>query len=300
MSRPRRRPLAAAVPDARAVVARTDAGAAHRPRGRGATPRDRWGDAGTHGPRAGGSTRRRHDRAADGAVAGGPALERRLEPHAPVRARPAPRGGPPAYCGDLSSGRRPREQSAVLRSPSRPGDPRPLPVAASRSPGSTRRRCVSRSALSGPRLSGTARRRPLSAHRGPSPLPRRHRARSRRGQRHRLSPSEQELLAAASVVGAVFGAPLVAAALAWPVTDVEDVCAGLAERQQFVRPSGDVVHWPDGTALENYAFLHAVYQALWQERVRVSTRRVWHQRIAERLERAYGDQAGDRSEEHTS
>ena len=112
-------------------------------------------------------------------------------------------------------------------------------------------------------------------------------------QRQRLSPSEQEMLAAASVVGAVFGAPLVAAALEWPVTDVEDVCAGLAERQQFVRPSGDVVHWPDGTALESYAFLHAVYQALWQERVRVSTRRVWHQRIAERLERAYGDQAGD-------
>ena len=112
-------------------------------------------------------------------------------------------------------------------------------------------------------------------------------------QRQRLSTSEQEMLAAASVVGAVFSAPLVAAALECPVADVEDACARLAERQQFVRPHGDVVQWPDGTALERYAFLHAVYQALWQERVGVSTRRLWHQRIAERLERAHGNQARD-------
>jgi hypothetical protein len=112
-------------------------------------------------------------------------------------------------------------------------------------------------------------------------------------QRQRLSPSEQEMLAAASVVGAVFGAPLIAAALECPIADVEDACARLAERQQFVRPGGDVVHWPDGTALERYSFLHAVYRALWQERVGVSTRRVWHQRIGERLERAHGDQAGE-------
>jgi len=111
-------------------------------------------------------------------------------------------------------------------------------------------------------------------------------------QRERLSPGEQAILAAASVVGAAFGAPLVAAALQCPIADVEDACARLAERQLFVRPA-DVVHWLDGTAAARYAFLHAVYQTLWQERVGVSTLPAWHLRIAERLEQAHGAHAGE-------
>jgi DNA-binding winged helix-turn-helix (wHTH) protein/tetratricopeptide (TPR) repeat protein len=111
-------------------------------------------------------------------------------------------------------------------------------------------------------------------------------------QRERLSPAEQETLAAASVVGPVFSAPLVAAALERAVAEAEDTCTRLAERQLFVRPV-DVVRSPDRTAAASYAFVHAVYQALWHERVGVSTRRAWHRRIAERLERAHGDQSGE-------
>jgi DNA-binding winged helix-turn-helix (wHTH) protein/tetratricopeptide (TPR) repeat protein len=111
-------------------------------------------------------------------------------------------------------------------------------------------------------------------------------------QRERLSAPEQEVLAAASVVGATFHVPLVAAALERPVADVEDTCARLAERQLFVRTAADIA-WPDGTPAATCAFVHAVYQALWQERVGVSARRAWHLRIAERLERAHAEQSGE-------
>ena len=111
-------------------------------------------------------------------------------------------------------------------------------------------------------------------------------------QRERLAREDRDILAAASLVGSRFAAPLVAAALRRPLVDVEERCARLAEQQLFVRPT-DIVHWPDGTTAVGYTFRHAVYQALWRERVGVSAGRAWHRQIAERLEAAHGEAAAD-------
>jgi predicted ATPase len=65
-------------------------------------------------------------------------------------------------------------------------------------------------------------------------------------QRERLQPDEQQVLEAASVVGMEFSVTAVAAALESEVVAIEDHCARLSERQQFLRPAG-IAEWPDGT-----------------------------------------------------
>ncbi|MBI3801970.1 MAG: AAA family ATPase [Deltaproteobacteria bacterium] len=111
-------------------------------------------------------------------------------------------------------------------------------------------------------------------------------------QRERLLPTEQRVLAAASIAGREFSAAAVAAALATDVVEVEEQCAGLAERQQFLRPAG-ITEWPDGTLAARHGFLHALYQQLWHERVSVGRQRQWHLRIGERKEAAYGNRANE-------
>ncbi|NOT53365.1 MAG: AAA family ATPase, partial [Deltaproteobacteria bacterium] len=106
-------------------------------------------------------------------------------------------------------------------------------------------------------------------------------------QGERLSRAAQHILEAGSVAGVEFSAAAVAAALAWDVADIEEQCAALAGRQQFLRPAG-IAEWPDGTRAARYGFLHALYQQLWHERVSVSQLQRWHLRIGERKEAAYG------------
>jgi predicted ATPase len=64
----------------------------------------------------------------------------------------------------------------------------------------------------------------------------------------------------------------------------------LGERQQFLRPAG-IAEWPDGTVAARYGFVHALYQHLWSERVRVEKQQQWHLRVGERKEAAWGPQA---------
>ena len=107
-------------------------------------------------------------------------------------------------------------------------------------------------------------------------------------QGERLSRVAQRILEAGSVAGMEFSAAAVAAALAWDVADIEEQCAALAGRQQFLRPAG-IADWPDGTRAARYGFLHALYQQLWHERVSVSQLQRWQVRIGERKEAAYGE-----------
>ncbi len=107
-------------------------------------------------------------------------------------------------------------------------------------------------------------------------------------QGERLSRAAQRILEAGSVAGMEFSAAAVAAALAWDVADIEEQCAALAGRQQFLRLAG-IADWPDGTRAARYGFLHALYQQLWHERVSVSQLQRWHVRIGERKEAAYGE-----------
>jgi DNA-binding winged helix-turn-helix (wHTH) protein/predicted ATPase len=111
-------------------------------------------------------------------------------------------------------------------------------------------------------------------------------------QRARLRRKTRRVLEAASVAGMEFSAPEVAAALETAVTAVEDQCAQLAAQQQFLRPAG-ISEWPDHTMAARYAFLHAVYQAVWHEQVSPTRLQEWHRRIGERKEVAYGDRTGE-------
>jgi len=111
-------------------------------------------------------------------------------------------------------------------------------------------------------------------------------------QRARLRPKTRRVLEAASVAGVEFSAPEVAAALETAVVAVEEQCAQLAARQQFLRPAG-ISEWPDHTLAARYAFLHAVYQAVWHEQVSPTRLQEWHRRIGARKETAYGARAGE-------
>jgi predicted ATPase len=106
-------------------------------------------------------------------------------------------------------------------------------------------------------------------------------------QGERLARAAQRILEAGSVAGMEFSAAAVAAALAWDVAAIEEQCAALAGRQQFLRPAG-IAEWPDGTRAARYGFLHALYQQLWHERVTASQLQRWHLRIGERKEVGYG------------
>src|SRR4030095_11402579 len=95
---------------------------------------------------------------------------------------------------------------------------------------------------------------------------------------------------AASVAGVEFSAAAVAAGVNLEEIDVEERCAALARREQFLRARGTAV-WPDGTVAARYGFIHAVYQEGVYEWVPAG-RRVWlHQRIGARQEAGYGAQA---------
>jgi len=108
----------------------------------------------------------------------------------------------------------------------------------------------------------------------------------------RLQAETRRVLEAASVAGMEFSAAEVAAALETAVADVEEQCARLAAQQQFLRPAG-ISEWPDQTMAARYAFLHAVYQAVWHEQVIPAQLQAWHRRIGERKEIAYGKEAGE-------
>jgi DNA-binding winged helix-turn-helix (wHTH) protein/tetratricopeptide (TPR) repeat protein len=111
-------------------------------------------------------------------------------------------------------------------------------------------------------------------------------------QRTRLSPHDQRLLQAASVAGFEFSAAALAAAVQQDPVDIEERCAPLVERRQFLRPVG-ISEWPDGTRAARYGFLHALYQEIWHEQVSVGRHQQWHLRLGERKEAAYGDRASD-------
>ena len=74
------------------------------------------------------------------------------------------------------------------------------------------------------------------------------------------------------------------------VEGMEDCCAGLAQRGQFLRASG-LETWPDGTVTERYAWQHAVYQEAIYARGPEGRRLRLHRRIGAREEAGYGAQA---------
>ena len=108
----------------------------------------------------------------------------------------------------------------------------------------------------------------------------------------KLSPDEQRILEAASVVGADFSAAAVAAALERPVSDIENSCTQLSRHEQFISAQG-FSEWPDGTVASSFRFHHALYSEVLYQRMPAGHRVELHRRIAEREEKAHGDRAGE-------
>ena len=108
----------------------------------------------------------------------------------------------------------------------------------------------------------------------------------------RLGSMDQQVLEAASVVGAEFAAAAVAAGLEMTVGEAEERCQSLARRGQFLRAAG-ASQWPDGTAAASYRFIHALYQEVLYARIPIGRCIDLHHRIGQREERAYGDRASE-------
>jgi DNA-binding winged helix-turn-helix (wHTH) protein/tetratricopeptide (TPR) repeat protein len=103
----------------------------------------------------------------------------------------------------------------------------------------------------------------------------------------RLKSKEQRLLEAASLIGVQFTVGAVAYALETPADELDTLCEGLASDKRLLRFVSSEP-WPDGSIQSHYAFAHALYRDTALERVLPATRRLWHRRIAEGIEAAYG------------
>jgi len=111
-----------------------------------------------------------------------------------------------------------------------------------------------------------------------------------------LSPAEHQVLEAASVVGMACTVAAVAAGLEADESLVDDICATLARRRQFLEPS-DPACWPDGTHTAGYRFRHSLYQEVLYHRTPLGRRQRLHQRIGVREEAGYGARASERAAE---
>jgi DNA-binding winged helix-turn-helix (wHTH) protein len=105
-----------------------------------------------------------------------------------------------------------------------------------------------------------------------------------------LSPEEQRILGAGSVMGIAFPAWAVAAALGEDAARIEEGCASLARRVHFVERGGQD-ELPDGTQSEFYVFVHGLYREVLYRRLAATRRAEWHARIAERLGAMFGERA---------
>jgi predicted ATPase len=111
-------------------------------------------------------------------------------------------------------------------------------------------------------------------------------------QLERLSPEDQRMLEAASVAGVEFSAATVATGTGRRPKTVEEQCARLSRRGQWLKSQG-AIEWPDGTLAAGYCFLHSVYQEVLYERVSPGVRAQLHERIGQRLEAAYAQHIDD-------
>lgn len=111
-------------------------------------------------------------------------------------------------------------------------------------------------------------------------------------QLDRLSPREEQTLKAASVAGEQFSTAAVAAGMKAQIEEIEELCEGLARHNLFLR-TREPEEWPDGTVAMRYEFIHSLYQHDLYDRITAAKRVQLHQRIGERQEEGYCDQADE-------
>ena len=111
-----------------------------------------------------------------------------------------------------------------------------------------------------------------------------------------LNSAQQRTLESASVVGREFPAAAAAVGTNEDLRLIEDQCAELARRGQFLVAAG-IEAWSDGTIAGRYRFIHALYQHVVYERLSPGRRTQVHRRIGARAEVGYREQAGERAAE---
>jgi DNA-binding winged helix-turn-helix (wHTH) protein/tetratricopeptide (TPR) repeat protein len=102
-------------------------------------------------------------------------------------------------------------------------------------------------------------------------------------QLQHLSDAEQQLLKCASVAGQHFTAWSIATMLSSDSLAFEEMCDGLAERQDFLKSSG-TRELSSGPATREYQFSHALYREVLYRRLSSPLRVQFHRRLAEGLE----------------
>jgi DNA-binding winged helix-turn-helix (wHTH) protein/predicted ATPase len=98
----------------------------------------------------------------------------------------------------------------------------------------------------------------------------------------RTAADEQQLAAAASVIGDEFAVGPLAAALQEDAVAVERRCEALVVRDVLERRGVD--RTPDGTLTSRYGFRHALCRNVLYERIPIGQRQQWHRRVAREIE----------------
>src|SRR5260370_36928687 len=108
----------------------------------------------------------------------------------------------------------------------------------------------------------------------------------------RLSPEEQRILEAGSLISVAFPAWAVAAALEEDPVEIEGACDGLARRLYFLERAGQD-ELPDGTRSAFYVFAHGLYREVLYQRQVATQRAKRHIRVAERLGELFAGPEGN-------
>jgi predicted ATPase/DNA-binding winged helix-turn-helix (wHTH) protein len=114
----------------------------------------------------------------------------------------------------------------------------------------------------------------------------------------RLSPKEQRVLEAGSLMQIAFPVWAVAAALEDDQESIEETCEDLERRTGLVRRAGHD-DLPDGTRADFYSFAHEFYREVLYERQTTGRRAGRHIRIAERLRSLFAGREANVAQEMT-
>jgi adenylate cyclase len=109
-----------------------------------------------------------------------------------------------------------------------------------------------------------------------------------------LSPVDQRILEAGSVVGPTFAAALVATMLEMEEEEVDTRCHALARRGQMLR-AAEAAEWPDGTRTTQFSFAHHLFSEALYKHMPLSRRTRLHLKVGERLEVAYGPEPAEQA-----
>jgi len=134
---------------------------------------------------------------------------------------------------------------------------------------------------------------------GSRPVPARLPASLRRlltAQLERLDPAARTLLEVGALCGNAFAVASVAAALGLDPLAAEAQCLELASAAR-VLVALDPAEWPDGTVTARFRFAHELLREVAAERVAPARARDLHQRLGERLERAFAGAADEAATE---